>query len=185
MFDNGFLESTRLAEYLPEDDPNAFEVFIGWLYRGTVNTTPSPERFISVLLTKLFFFAEKYGIVPLMDNAMDLIVDNQRGRSVSFLPSHYKWVYEKTRQASKIRLYVAHTCAYLILTTNTDSTSGLWSNENLQKVLSSTFDLLHDVLALMRQKNGIEVPHPRDMPPCTFHQHADNEKCPYNKISKK
>ncbi|PVH82574.1 hypothetical protein DL98DRAFT_586179 [Cadophora sp. DSE1049] len=71
MFNGGFQEASTGLARLPEDDEKAFEYFLGWLYRGTLDIVENCYQFFN-----LYGFAEKYNLEELMDLTMDALIDH-------------------------------------------------------------------------------------------------------------
>jgi hypothetical protein len=66
MFRTGFQEALNKSAELPEDDPQAFDCFLRWLYAGTLPLIDMAKSFpTSGPLwdrIKLYYFKEKYCI---------------------------------------------------------------------------------------------------------------------------
>lgn len=179
MFSNGFLESTELVAHLPEDHPETFEVFLGWIYRDIIEPSPGKETF---QYRRLFFFAEKYNMVTLMDLVMDKMVEFHKQNNNMLSIHLIDLVYKQTHQTSRFRLYAARTLAFKTLNFPPGVAEGN-SNIKIQEVVSKHSDLLLDFLNLIRGTGGVKFPNPSHAPLCDYHQHGMNENCPYNSIS--
>jgi hypothetical protein len=80
MFNGGFLEATEMKAILPEDDPVVYGLLLEWVYSGCYakldikDHTSSSGPFIERI--KLYAFAEKICLVPLMDYTMTTLISN-------------------------------------------------------------------------------------------------------------
>lgn len=74
MFNGPFLEGTTQSAQLPEDTSQAFELFVGWLYRGDIETIEVADTGAVSGLISLVCFAEKYDIQVLADKAKNRIL---------------------------------------------------------------------------------------------------------------
>jgi hypothetical protein len=70
-FTGGFQEAQENSMHLPEDDPNAFSLFIDWIYRSKIPARYSKKH--KATLYNLYIFAEKVCLEDLGNAAMDEI----------------------------------------------------------------------------------------------------------------
>ena len=81
-FYSPFKEATTNVIYLEEDGVNKFKLFEEWLYSGKLSCPKEPEE-RSLLLVKVFCFAEKVGISKLQNATLDTIRDTATVRQIS------------------------------------------------------------------------------------------------------
>lgn len=181
MFNSGFLETASNSADLPDDNPLSLTIFIGWVYHDTLQISFEDTQAMKNLYM-VFLFAEKYGMDKLMDEAMNLIVELQEYQpNRRFEPSAYSYIYSKTHEVSKLRLYASRMYAHSLLTykdTSKKKNLGL----NTEKLLGAgleEIDILQDVFGMIRNQSGKIFPHPADAPRCDYHQHGKDEKCPF------
>jgi hypothetical protein len=178
MFNGNFKEGIEQSATFPEDEPCTWKHFIGWLYKGIIEPqTGGPELVTDRI--KLFCLAEKYGIPNLQDASMDSLITTFRSRNTSpslfsILPS-----YSMTSSGSKLRLYIARSFVFDTLVSGEDFHD--WTNRKLLEAFKENDDLLLDTLACLRLQYGKAFPRPHQQPACDYHQHAQDEPCPYTK----
>lgn len=108
-FNGGFAETKTQTCTVPEDDPTAFGLLLGWVYRGGVNW--SSDQIFELeddieTLTYLIGLATKYDLPTLSQSALKLIQGafsgaNRKVRKVSW----YKLAWELTPEGSDLRNY--------------------------------------------------------------------------------
>jgi len=81
-FYGSFKEATTGSMYLEEDGVDEFKVFEEWLYSEKFSY-PKDSDDPSLLLVKVFCFAEKIGISTLQNTTLDAIRDRATGKQVS------------------------------------------------------------------------------------------------------
>ncbi|KAI9054889.1 hypothetical protein LZ554_002033 [Drepanopeziza brunnea f. sp. 'monogermtubi'] len=179
MFKGNFKEAATQTATLPEDDPLAFELFLGWLYRETVDEISDATLY----LIKLFGFAEKYTVVTLMDNTMDVLVVALKEKNLLFLQFHMEEIYQITHESSKMRVFASRCFAFALMTCQD---TGVWSTTTLMSMTSThRYEIVVDSLTLIPSLTlqGIGLfPDPRLAPLCDYHQHGKDEVCPYTKV---
>ncbi|KAG9242334.1 hypothetical protein BJ878DRAFT_482108 [Calycina marina] len=183
MFNSNLLEGITNTATLPEDDPNTFEVFVGWIYRGTIEVpnTTTREKFNSRVgsLKLLFFFAEKYSLVPIMDRAMNMLIEHQNATHTLFTCDSMRNVYQTTRQTSRLRLYASRTFAYVMMHFGDGERGDNWATNELQQLAVDEPDIMLNAMMALRKHDGLPIDHPRKAPKCDYHQHGPKEPCPY------
>lgn len=177
MFNGGFLETTEQAAKLPEDDPDAFGLFLGWLYVGRLTPMPptddAPKRIeVTAQHIKLYCFAEKIVSPALMDWAMTFIISICRRNDILPYFDAIKLAYENSQPKSHLRKLMARILHHIIAedTTHADTT-----NEEIAKVLLKNEALAADFVRLVRASSGKGIQDPTEMRPCLFHVHADDK----------
>lgn len=109
-FHGEFSEASSRSMSLPEDDPEAFERLVQWLYTKSYDILPSvgeyggDDKMIFMRLAKLYVAADKYGIVRLKNDVVDRWYKFRADHTQ--LPHVYQavdYVYENTTSGSKLR----------------------------------------------------------------------------------
>jgi len=114
-FHGGFSEGLKRSMNLPEDDPEAFELLVQWLYLKTYNIPqfvgkPHDDDQIGFMhLARLYVAADKYGIIGLMKDVMDRWCKARWEHAQVPFTKVLDYVYENTTSKSKLReTIVAH-----------------------------------------------------------------------------
>ena len=98
---------------LPEDDPEAFERLVQWLYSKTYQVSPfpfdplDPDQTAFLELAALYVAADKYGIIPLKNDVIDRVLQIlcRLLTTLSGSPT-IDYIYENTTRGSKLRTLV-------------------------------------------------------------------------------
>jgi hypothetical protein len=98
--------------HLPEDDPNAFALFVDWIYRSKIPARKEPED--QATLYNLYIFAEKVCLDGLANATMDQI-----RRLVDSLETLFDQhsalickVYTETSHGSPLQKFCSHRMAF-------------------------------------------------------------------------
>lgn len=174
MFSGSFKEGLLGPANLEEDQPEIFAVFFTWLYQNTIS-----DATIKANSTLLFAFAEKYGIIRLMDNVMDLTRSYYSTSRQLYNKEMLALIYDNTHQASKLRLFGSRCVAKILLEQDGQAFGGVWSNEKLDELLGQQADLRLDLIKLLRLMSGKRSDDPRTAKACDYHQHGVGTACPY------
>jgi hypothetical protein len=172
MFKGHFEEAATQTATLPEDDPLAFEFFLGWLYQDTVNKPLSANECI-----KLFGFAEKYALISLMDNTMDTLLELIKTGRRMLDQVYIENIYRITHESSKMRVFGARCLAFALMNF---LDTGIWSTPTHRDEI--IIDSLTLIRSLTPQHEFGLFPDPTLDPLCDYHQHGKDEVCPYIKV---
>lgn len=191
MFNGGFREATDNTAHFPEDDIDAWELLVQWLYQGHLQPLilcPNRDKTDMAALekrVKLYCLAETYGIVHLMDNTMDTIAQVYKVRTLTPDISTFRYAYQHTLEQSPLRSLMSR-WFYHLLVTRDDAHLTRYGTEIMFNLGMDNPDLVHDLFELMRGQHGT-VPNgvmdPGTVNLCTYHQHTlvDNPVCPNKK----
>jgi hypothetical protein len=190
-FTGGFQEAQENSMHLPEDDPNAFALFIDWIYRSKVPAMHNRED--QVTLYNLYIFAEKLCLDDLANATMDQIqkllgiLDPSFDQSTALI----RKVYTETSSQSPLRKFCAHFMS-VELYLEDERSSVMFSKEILRKawlVFKDNADLFEDFWShtqkILTQKILDKGAPPDPSLPedfeyykrCDFHKHRDGESC--------
>jgi hypothetical protein len=133
MFNGGFKEATTKSATFPDDDPEAFEKLIEWLYTGRFMTISSNSGQSRVLFD-MALLASKYSIWELLDRATTGYVKCMKLWNYLPAPHEIRAAYEKFPPESKMKLFMARCVAWLILKTPNDYSDSIWENKILQSI---------------------------------------------------
>lgn len=182
MFHGSFQEGVTQSARLREDVIRSFELFLGWLYRDKISHTPFDMDLLACSheLIRLFGFAEKYCIVRLMDNTMDLI-HSLANELVLSEPDEVLMAYDLTHDTSKLRKYACRRFAQTLLENDNDDPAFqlFLSNAKLEEVMRKNQALALDVVKLLRGTRGAKEFEESNVPRCRYHQHGEGKGCPY------
>lgn len=181
----GFKEAIENTVRMPEDDPDAFNLFVEWLYMGRLqpvnidkHTTTGGPIFDRI---KLYCFAEKHCLGDLMDYTMSSLMSNYTKYKKLPTFAAMTYAYQHTAAGSKLPFFVAHALRYII-----SDLSGVayWPSEEIDRIMVDIEELMMDVLPLMRSDRQHEmVPwSPAYLQKCTFHMHEKGDACPYTEL---
>ncbi|KAI9649496.1 hypothetical protein NHQ30_002073 [Ciborinia camelliae] len=176
MFSSGFVEGLELKAFFPEDDVKAFDLFIGWVYFGTLRTVKHASNggwFWDVIY--LYALADKFCLPELMD----LVFDDELANDFLFQGFfHIEEVYSLTPQGSPLRKFFCYSMYYIFAAPRHHESATLWPTKDLAMVMKSHEDFAIDFLNLMRtQPVGVAPTDPTKLPRCEFHHHGKDEPC--------
>ncbi|QSZ31399.1 hypothetical protein DSL72_000964 [Monilinia vaccinii-corymbosi] len=181
MFSIGFVEGSELKAYLPEDDPEDFDVFAGWVYFGTLRALQDDEtREENWRPINLYILADKFCLPELMDQVIDAYLDELQNNR--FLPDidEIEMAYELTPTGSTLRRFMCAAMHYIFAALRTaEKASNDWPSMDVAALMKSHQDFTVDFLNMMRtQPAGVAPEDPRWLPKCEFHCHGKDEPCP-------
>lgn len=180
LFDGGFLESSAVSATLPEDNPDAFEVFIEWVYCSTVKSLHSVGRSkhdqVDLAISTVVL-AEKYMLPELGDRAMSFLA--KIGEDLVPTMSQMSTLYNKTPFTSKAHLYAARTVAWALVKPETNGVS----NASIHDACQDS-DLLLDAIKEVRGTSGPSHKSAHDHSVCDYHNHPEMLQCPYKEYER-
>jgi hypothetical protein len=186
-FTGGFQEAQENSMHLPEDDPNAFALFIDWIYRSKIPKGKKQED--QATLYNLYIFAEKLCLDDLANATMDQIQKllDSFGSSFDEHSTLISKVYIETSSDSPLRKLCYHLMAlhlWVEAITPPKGHAPLIDNPGLEKawsVCKDHVDLFKDFWShLLKCSVGDGPPdpcHAGDCGRCEFHKHRDGESC--------
>ena len=178
MFKGGFQEAADNAAKFPEDDPQSFDVLLGWVYEGDLRSLNTKGQEDEPLLSwspgKLYALSDKLCLPELMDKIMDM--QREWGRDHERFIPHEEAVqgYELSTAGSPYREYLATCCAFAIVKLEENS----WRIEDLSDLLAKAPDLNLEVMKILREAKG-DVYDPDAEEDCDFHTHEKDIPCPW------
>jgi hypothetical protein len=154
---------------LPEEDPLAFEMFMGWLYQGIIEEPVDLPGQVRSALKSLVAFAERYDMSELADTTMDSLISQYQNKiPLDSVPV----VYQNTKTGSRLRRFYIKALAYASLAKRRFNGKGLCIILRAQK------DILPDFLEELMMESGVKQVDPVKLPACTWHGHGKDEPCP-------
>ncbi|KAJ8071944.1 hypothetical protein OCU04_002248 [Sclerotinia nivalis] len=182
MFSSGFVEALEGKVFFPEDSPQSFDLFYGWVYLGTLPTfncvDGGGESGFNWNPLLLYFLADKLCLVELMDKSSDIYFE---GLAKSGRIPKTEWVekvYELTPMGSPLRKFMCHSMYYVFSTLRSERIEATWTTDGVAMVMKSHPDFAIDFLNLLRSNPvGIAAKDPTKLPKCDFHCHGKDEPC--------
>jgi hypothetical protein len=192
MFTGPFKEAADNSAHFPEDDIDAWELLVQWLYQGRLTPlilSPSRDKTEIAALekrVKLYCLAETYGITPLMDSTIDTLAQIYKVRTRTPDLSTFRYAYAHTLEQSPLRALMSR-WFYHLLVTRDDMHPTRYGTETMFALATEQPDLVHDLFALMRGQMaavpaGVMDPGSVDL--CTYHQHTliNEPVCPNKRL---
>lgn len=174
-FQGGFKEATEKQIHLKEEDPEAFALFVDWLYGRTLAPGPnaSKNRSDGERFLRLYCLAEFLGIEALMNTAIDTYIASSKTKYFILSTQVIETIYKCTAETSLVRKFVSRTVAYTIST---------WIDlkDKYDAELKSDPELAVEVIKAMQFYlfcTPLEKIDPKDEPLCNHHLHRHTEKC--------
>ncbi|TVY81684.1 hypothetical protein LSUE1_G005999 [Lachnellula suecica] len=187
MFQGGFNEAKTSVARFPEDEPESFDLLLGWVYEDKIRhltKEPSIEGDTSGLDSswdpdKLYGLAHKLCIPELMDS----VIDTYRGflKMTHSGPSYSSFTdgYTLTRPGSPYRRFLALCLAHSL---KGESDVIMF---DIPKMVQVTIDIpalsLHVMKILLEAPAEDYIVDPSEMPDCDFHTHEKTVSCPWKK----
>jgi hypothetical protein len=163
---------------LPKDYAVAFEMFMGWLYRGIIeepSDSPAEVEKVLLVLKNLVAFTEKYNISDLADLSMDSLVKFYLKNGETPY-SGAASAYRHTQTGSRLRKFYTKSlvCSWLTY-------KNCEKRDNICDILKTHEDILPDFLAELKMQSclvPVRPTYPTYLPACTYHGHRKDEPCP-------
>ncbi|KAI9645420.1 hypothetical protein NHQ30_006159 [Ciborinia camelliae] len=96
-FDGRFMEGVKNKMFMPEDDPDTFEIFVNWMHAGHLRSDLKPMQIIN-----LWIFADKCQCQKLENNALDALVHalhvDNNSPSLSLTYEEVERIFENTME---------------------------------------------------------------------------------------
>jgi hypothetical protein len=187
MFFGGFKEATENSAEFPDDDVQAFDILIQWVYSGIVppfKWIPDPDAGegcweSSWSLLKTYLLMDKFCLFTVGDQLLtNFLIELARQHIVSDFDM-IDDIYEQAPEDSPLRKFALYSFYHTMnVLSKNDTAKSAWKMEEVKGGLMKNGDLLLDYLKLSQQhdiRDPIEAP--THMPICTFHRHTDDEPC--------
>ncbi|TGO15881.1 hypothetical protein BTUL_0034g00020 [Botrytis tulipae] len=186
----GFRESQNSSMDMPEDNPEAFELFIHWLYRGEVRRATKLEDIDQFF--QLHIFAEKLCLNELANKTMDEIqtISDDLDDFPQCSLDQVDGVWRNTSSTSPLRKWLIHLLVYNVwvwddgefgtaekktFPLDTKELISLWQLfKDHEDLYASFFTQLHKHTADHPPPCAHDHSHWR---PCAFHRHSEGEVC--------
>ncbi|KAG4032046.1 hypothetical protein MFRU_008g03960 [Monilinia fructicola] len=164
---------------------NAFSILVTYLYKGYVPACPiedGPESSsYGRQMRELYYLAERFEIVDLMDKTMDAIQahDCRFDRDIY---KHMTEVYKNTTRKSSLRFYCALSAAWYLSRPCSPSSQKLKRLEGFKDKADILYDVMKNQLRyesnISNAKSDYRIPSSESgLGPCAFHAHSMGEIC--------
>ncbi|EXJ60152.1 hypothetical protein A1O7_04304 [Cladophialophora yegresii CBS 114405] len=175
-FGVGMKEANDNVVKLPEDDPEAFEAVVEWVYATRIPAAKPPPP-----LVRDYVLADKLGMTDLQN----AIADTIRLKRPLPRPVHASWTWRITPEGCPLRELILDQLHHRIMTT---------PNKFKLGTTGTDAELAADLKVLIRKNHALTtallwktIDHnlqtgrgpldPRKAPPCSYHIHKDGKKC--------
>lgn len=175
--------------YLPQDNSDAFEALVNWIYRHQV---PSPNTLSDeakagpghrALLFNTYVLAEKYCMLEFANRLLDTLQDCAWNDDVCHHAGNIKLAYKNTHKDSSLRRY----CTAIVVRSLLSHKKGQPYYGSLWKILEKLPDLALDVARFQLEFHSqLAATEPRIDPRlrsergygrCFFHSHSESDIC--------
>lgn len=174
MFGGSFLEGITGSAALPDDDHEAFEVFMEWLYRNTLTSLSDKKSASAALrmkIAKTMVFADKYCLNELSDRAMSVWFQGCSKLSSTELETITAYVVGNSAPTCRARSYLARMWAKEIR--KKDGNHYKPGQFGLEFIEDSSFVIeIFNYVGALRLLSQVATA-------CNFHQHEKSTACPY------
>ncbi|OAP58537.1 hypothetical protein AYL99_07627 [Fonsecaea erecta] len=172
MFASGMIESQTHQVSLPEDQPEAFEQFVSWVYAGNDSQMKDAEP---TMIMTCWALADKFGVPSWHNWLINKLIDHWDFHGFSF--DHVSWVSANANHESALcRLVIDQFVWHLEENPNT-----YFKNETSPEVsqLLSRPDFPHAIFAfsVFSPRFGGRFIRP-GLDPCKYHAHKGGAVCP-------
>lgn len=121
MFKDGdFVESYTKSATFPEDEPESFDLLLGWVYHGSIKVPAAirddrgdPE--LSRVPNSLYKLAKKICLPQLQDQVVDILRDSDRQTYCLSSTDTILNAYSETRKKSGLHRYYAQSLAFILV----------------------------------------------------------------------
>ncbi|ESZ89625.1 hypothetical protein SBOR_9992 [Sclerotinia borealis F-4128] len=188
----GFKESVESSIDMPEDEPEVFEHFVHWLYRGTILKATKDEDFERLL--DLYIFAEKLCINEFANKTIDAIQDMDLRPNPDITLERVRKMWRNTSTYSPLRTWFIDALVHKAWNDACSSEESIPRVDFYIKTLKEMWEVFKGDCDLCtsffiaaqdsfsKWQSAYPYPHnPADpfklQPSCYYHRHAKGEIC--------
>ena len=165
--------------YLPQERPYIWDLFVNWLYRGSLKDICMDNKDIAKTHLKqyitLYTQAERWAIPALQNKAIDKL----RAINWSFFPrSLIRQVYKDTLGDSPLRAYVVDNFLSLNSLLDAECEDGRPADRLKPQLDYGNHEFVlecYEALIQLTPKSKLRNPHRKRG--CNYHKHEDEEEC--------
>jgi len=162
---------------LPEESPDAFGLFVDWLYKGIVPSVPSQKHLER--LFKLYVFAEKLCLIELANKAMDKIKNlSECYPSAKTTTAMASYAFQNTFTDSPLRHWAVQDFVRHLDERRLPGIPNARLSEDLNHLCLKNDDFFEGYFSFLRMNDHEELPNPREnQSNCDFHRHRAEQTC--------
>ena len=177
-FMGSFKEAAAEEMALPEDNVVSFELFVGWLYGGSLTSVPSDDEFPAYV--DLVILAQKLCLEQLHNETMDRILIIYRTSSRKVTAHTIRSIYENTSDGDQLRSLTIRCASWTAVRNETSSFDP--DDKDLIKrggefAIDFTTTLAHYYIWTKGSHECIRELDPRRKPNCFYHKHNSTPVC--------
>lgn len=162
---------------LLEEDPQAFELFVKWVYQGRIDDVsdmPMDKKWdYADACQKLYVLCERLSMPQLRNIAIDQFRKGCYEAGLVPGPEEIKPIYDTTPPRSPLRKLVSQIAARQIM-----DPEGQCDASTYRMCFEASADFAIDVVNAIRQGSGPKLFHdPTEGNGCFYHEHATGQLC--------
>ncbi len=172
--ENWFAEGAEDASlYLKDESVEALELFLEWLYRGSIRPMCADADFFDDCgHGELYLLAGKWKTEILQNHVMDSLLDWCREHDGWVEPKEIRIIFDQTASSSPLRHFVIRQTAHFLSTSD-------WADEEdeWRELLDIGGDFAFEVMKALRDSARRKIKSPGDQANCDFHIHVSGNRC--------
>ncbi|KAL9594782.1 MAG: hypothetical protein Q9219_006841 [cf. Caloplaca sp. 3 TL-2023] len=162
---------------LEEEDPQAFQLFVKWLYQGKIDDVsdmPVEKKWEHAdACQKLYILCDKVNMPQLKNIAIDQFRKGCHEAGLVPGPEEIKPIYDTTPPRSPMRKLVSQIAARQIMDPDSESDAAMY-----RMCFEANADFAIDVVNAIRQGSGPKLFHdPTAGKGCFYHDHGTGQLC--------
>ncbi|KAL8986077.1 MAG: hypothetical protein Q9177_004264 [Variospora cf. flavescens] len=162
---------------LLDEDPQAFELLVKWLYQGRlddVSDMPMDKKWdYADTCQKLYILCDRINMPQLKDTAIDQFRKGCNETGLVPGPEEIKPIYDTTAPRSPIRRLLSRIAARQIMDPDSNSDASSY-----KLCFESSADFAIDVINAIRQGSGPRLfDDPTEGTGCCYHEHGTGQLC--------
>lgn len=174
--DGGFKEQTDKVVNLPEDDTEAFVLFVRWIYNLPPHKASTSATVAA--LFGLYILAEKFCMETLKNLSMDVVRASYSDGCRSRISEHIDLIYGNTPENSPMRRFITNYFAYSLLVRKVPI-----SGRTLDMMRSGGDFVADFASATVNYSYGAAQPtDPSKERKCVYHEHTVTKHCPWTPV---
>ncbi len=186
MFNSGFQESLSSKAELPEDNAEAFDYLEAWIYSGSLTEFKwnvdkgSSGRGSNYPTFSFYILLDKLCLGHLLDEFVSSYIKADKEKNYFPACHQITLAYRLLPEDCKFLQYFLLSFRYILVEMpRSGPVEDVWSTKNMTDTMESSSTLRADLLtACLEAPRGRKTKDPRKLPPCTFHEHSNDDDCP-------
>ena len=150
-----------------------FELFVEWLYRGTIQPMSADAKFSGGSgHGELYFLAGEWKMENLQNTVMDSVITWCRDHCGRVDDKTIRIIFNHDDPSPPLRQFVVRQAAHFLSTSDWATEEDEW-----RKLIDIGGDFGFEVMKVLRDPSRRKIKSPGDQPSCDFHRHADGKRC--------